>query len=249
MTSWVLRLIVANVIVFMMTSARPAMSDALMFVPALILSKPWTIVTYMFLHGGFSHILFNMVGLFFFGPRLEIEIGGKQFLWLYFISGIMGALLSFVFNPYTAIIGASGAVYGVMLGFAFFWPREKIYVWGVLPVEARIMVLAMTALSLFGGFSGSGDGTAHFAHLGGFVGGFIYLKTIHRSFHVRRVVSEMSVPAPRQADIARWASIPRERLHEVNREELDRIRTKINSSGVESLTMTEIAFLDRFSQQ
>ena len=249
MSRWVLRLISTNVAAFALTMARPALSNELMFIPVAILDKPWTLITYMFLHGGLGHLFFNMLALFFFGPRLEMELGGRRFLLLYFISGITGGLLSFLFNPVTAIIGASGAVYGVMLGFAYFWPRERIYIWGILPVEARIMVVLMTALSVFGGFSGSVDGTAHFAHLGGFVGGYICLRATSRPPHIIRPVTVGQPEAPRQEDLERWAKIPRERLHEVNREELDRIRAKMESSGAGGLTSTEIAFLDRFSQQ
>src|ERR1041385_5898318 len=137
MTPWVIRLIIANVLMFVASSASPEITEKLMLVPVLALSHPWTLVTYMFLHAGMGHIFFNMLSLFFFGPRLEMKLGGINFLWLYFISGIMGGLLSFVFTSYTPIIGASGAVYGVMLGFARYWPREPLYIWGVLPVEAR----------------------------------------------------------------------------------------------------------------
>jgi membrane associated rhomboid family serine protease len=216
-----------------------------MLVPVLALVRPWTLVTYMFLHGGVSHILFDMLGLFFFGPRLEEKLGGKQFLWLYFLSGLMGGALSFFFTPYAQIVGASGAVFGVFLGFAYYWPREIIYIWGVIPVQARILVAVMTALSLFGGFGGSGDGIAHFAHLGGFLGGFLYIRWLER----RSARSEPTVAlnVPGRAELERWLRIPRENLHEVNRDELDRIRKKIDTAGVGNLTPDEITFLNRFS--
>src|SRR6185436_3814100 len=131
MTTWVLRLIVANVVFMLMTTISPPMVSALRFVPALALNSPWTIITYMFLHGGIGHIFFNMLALFFFGPRMEAELGGNKFLGLYFTSGIAAALVSSIFSYHTPIIGASGAVYGVMLGFAYYWPREPIYIYGV----------------------------------------------------------------------------------------------------------------------
>src|SRR4030095_7356691 len=117
---------------------------------------------------------------FFFGSRLENRLGARAFLELYFLSGIMGGLLSLIFAPHAAIIGASGAVFGVMLGFAWFWPRDQIYIWGILPVEARWLVIITTALALFGGFSGGGGGTAHFAHLGGYLGGYLFLLLLGR---------------------------------------------------------------------
>ena len=249
MTPWVLRLIFANIAMFILASLSPALNEQLMLVPALAFLRPWTLVTYMFLHGGFGHIFFNMLALFFFGPRLEAELGSKNFLLLYFISGIMGGLLSFFFTPYTAIIGASGAVYGVMFGFARYWPRELLYIWGVFPVQARWLVVGMTVLSLFGGFGNSSDGVAHFAHLGGFVGGFLFLTIVDRK--VKTSIPDM-IPVsaePTAKEIERWMTIRRENLHEVNREELDRILLKMQTNGAASLTSQERSFLDRFSLQ
>src|SRR5262249_15762396 len=158
------------------------------FVPVLALYRPWTIVTYMFLHDGIMHILFNMLGLFFFGPQVEERLGSRQFVTLYFVGGVSGAVLSMFLAPTSAIIGASaagmmggaGAVLGVMLAFAFFWPNAPIYIWGILPVPARILVIVTTLLSLFSGLQGSRGGIADFAHLGGYAGAYLYLKWISR---------------------------------------------------------------------
>lgn len=247
MTPWVLRLIAANVVIFLLTLAAPGLTSLLMLVPALILDRPWTLVTYMFLHGGMWHILFNMLGLYFFGPRLELELGSRDFLLLYFVSGVAGALLSFL-TPYAAIVGASGAVFGVLIGFARYWPREQIYIWGILPLEARWLVVIMTALSLLGGFGGLSDGVAHFAHLGGFAGGFLFLAWRDRNTRAARFRARMTLPTPAQGDIEKWKKIDRNRLHEVNRAELDRILDKINTAGVQSLTPSEQEFLERFSR-
>lgn len=255
MTRWVLRLIIANIVFFFLSASAPALQEAFTLVPALIVVRPWTIVTYMFLHAGLGHILFNMLSLFFFGPRLELEMGSRNFLILYFVSGISGALLSFVFSPFSAIVGASGAIYGVMLGFAYFWPKEPIYIWGVVPVQARILVLVMTGLSLIGGagetgvLDGGGGGVAHFAHLGGFLGGFITLRILGRRQRNVVVISQPTISAPSSADVKRWMSIDRTGLHEVNREEFDRVIEKLNSSGPASLTDRERMFLDRFSSR
>jgi membrane associated rhomboid family serine protease len=253
MTPWVLRIIIANLVLFVLCMYAPLLQSALTLVPALIFVRPWTIVTYMFLHAGFGHILFNMLSLFFFGPRLELEMGSRNFLILYFASGIAGALLSFVFSPYSAIVGASGAIYGVMLGFAFFWPKEPIYIWGVIPVQARILVLVMTGLSLIGGAGetgvvpGGGGGVAHFAHLGGFLGGFIALKLLGKRPANIVAAPRTSISAPSAADLKRWQEIDRTRLHEVNREEYDRIMEKLGSLGPGHLTENDRTFLDRFS--
>ena len=247
MTTWVLRLIVANVVFMLMTTISPPMVSALRFVPALALNSPWTIITYMFLHGGIGHIFFNMLALFFFGPRMEAELGGNKFLGLYFTSGIAAALVSSIFSYHTPIIGASGAVYGVMLGFAYYWPREPIYIYGVIPVQARYLVIFTTVLSMVGGVTGSSDGIAHFAHLGGFLGGYLFLRLSGRKTGDIRVAPQPKTARVSDGDVQRWSSIRREALHPVNRDELDRIMNKISSNGAESLDQREVEFLDRIS--
>ncbi len=248
MTPWVIRIIAANAVMFAVTTLAPGIERELMFDPSEALVRPWTAVTYMFLHAGFGHILFNMLSLFFFGPRLEGELGEKRFLWLYFVSGLSGAAISFLFSSNTPIIGASAAVYGVLIGFTWFWPRSQIFLWGILPVEARWLVAGMTALSLFGGFGGSGDGVAHFAHLGGFLGGYLYLR-----FAAPRTDAAVSSATPAKnpsidtATLQRWRSIPTAGMHEVNREEFQRIIAKVEGEGPSALTPQEIAFLERFS--
>jgi membrane associated rhomboid family serine protease len=251
MSRWVLRIIAANAVMFLLTNASPEIERQLMFVPALALLRPWTALTYMFLHAGVGHILFNMLALFFFGPRLESEIGEKRFLWLYFISGLSGAALSVLFAPQAAIVGASAAVYGVFIGFTYFWPRAMIYIWGIFPVEARWLVAGMTALSLFGGFSGDGGGIAHFAHLGGFLGGFLYLRAVYPRHHLTAAAAaaKPAKPVIEPGSEKRWREIDTDRMHEINREEYQRIIMKLDREGSGSLTPVEIAFLERFSRR
>jgi membrane associated rhomboid family serine protease len=166
-------LILANLVMLLVGGVAPGLVQELMLVPSWIPYRPWTVVTYMFLHAGFMHFFFNMLALYFFGPRLEARLGGRRFIGLYLTSGIAGAVLSLM-TPNVAIIGASGAVFGVMLGYAHYWPRDLVYVF-FLPMEARWLVVLMTVMSLFGAWQGQG-GIAHFAHLGGFAGGFLYVR-------------------------------------------------------------------------
>jgi membrane associated rhomboid family serine protease len=248
MTPWVTRLIIANVAVFFLTLAVPGLASALVLVPAFMVSRPWTLVTYMFLHSGVGHIFWNMLFLYFFGPRVEDRLGGSHFAWLYFVSGICGGLLSYPFTPYAPIMGASGAVYGVALGFAYYWPRETIYVWGVLPVQAWIMVAVMTGIDLVSGITGGGGAVAHFAHLGGFAGGFVMLKYFELTSRTRRFKAKMQAPRSR-GDVERWSKVRREALHEVNRAEYDRIMAKLKERGLASLTSDERTTLDNFSNR
>ena len=227
----------------------------LAFVPAWVLQQPWSIVTYMFLHAGLMHILFNMIGLYFFGPRLETRIGSRDFIALYLLSGIVGAVLSFFFTPGAAIVGASGAVFGVLYGFAHYWPHERIYIWGVLPVPARGMVLGLAGLSIWFGISGGSAGVAHFAHLGGFAGGWAYLKVRERrSQRFRRKADPGSEPSAIEKISGRaareekkWEDIQVDDLHEINRSEVERIQEKIEREGSGSLTPDERAFMNRMA--
>lgn len=240
-----MRLLALNVGAFFIDMTMRGVLDGLAFVPAYALIHPWTIITYMFLHGGFSHILFNMIALYVFGPRVESRIGGRRFLQLYFISGIFGALLSFFFAPMSPIVGASAAIYGVMLAYATYWPRDKILIWGVLPIEVRWMVVLATIMSLTSGFGGSNDGVAHFAHLGGFVGAFLFLRwmgTVQGASKFRSKV--IAKPSPELLN--NWKQVDVNRVHEVNRDEVNRILDKISTSGLSSLTSQERLFLSNF---
>ncbi|HEU5173506.1 MAG TPA: rhomboid family intramembrane serine protease [Gemmatimonadaceae bacterium] len=254
MTPWVQRLLIANVAVFLAMLALPEFGNLfpyLAFQPRGAFVRPWTFITYMFLHGGFGHLLFNMIALYFFGSRLELRIGSAHFIQLYLASGITGALLSMVFSPGAAIIGASGGVFGVMYGFAHFWPRERVYIWGVLPVEARWLVIGTTALALFGGFAGTQRGTAHFAHLGGYVGAWVYLRVLtHRATASRRDWQKrVNAAAPAAARIVKVPDVDLSRIHPVNRDEVERILTKARESGLDSLTNQERTFLSHFTQE
>jgi len=139
----------------------------------------WTFVTYMFMHGSVTHILFNMLGLFIFGVHVERQMGSLEFLLYYFVTGILAGVLSFAVyvitgNYMVALMGASGALFAVELAFAVFFPNAIIYIWGILPLRAPIMVLGYTALELFFSLSGGRGNTAHLTHLAGFAFGWIY---------------------------------------------------------------------------
>jgi hypothetical protein len=133
-----------------------------------------------------------------------------------------------------------------------FWPRERVYIFGILPMEAWVLVAVMTVMALFGGFTSSRGGIAHFAHLGGFLGAFGYLKYLERASPARRF-KKRAASVPRQsgenerANLERWSRIPQESMHEVNRAEVDRLLEKVRTHGASSLTPSERECLDRFS--
>ena len=244
MTKVVLNLIVANVAAFVLQNMMPELTRQLAYVPALALRQPWTIVTSMFMHGDVMHIFFNMLGLYFFGSAVEARMGARRFATLYFVSGFSGALASTVL-PLTPIIGASGGVFGVMLAFAKFWPDAPIYIWAVFPVPARILITFTTLFALFSGLTGATDGIAHFAHLGGFAGAWIYLRIIdRRSTQFKRKAGKP--PAAVASRLDRWESIDLDTVHQANREEVGRLMDQVRRKGLRSLTPQEQAFLSGF---
>jgi len=244
-TPWVKRLIIANVIVFFLQQTAPGVTGMLAFVPRYILLQPWTVLTYMFVHGGLTHILFNMLALYFFGPRVEERIGSNKFITLYTLSGITGALMSLIFAPFSPIVGASGAIFGVMLAFARFWPDAQIYIMGILPLQARAAVILMAAISLWSGLQGSRTGVADFAHLGGFVGGWLYLVWLERAQGARKFRSK-ATPTVAKENLIQWRRVDPKAVHEVNRDEVNRILDKISAKGLNSLTPQERLFMSNF---
>lgn len=163
-----------------------SMEHFLGLVPVLVLKKLflWQVVTYLFLHGNFFHILFNMFALWMFGSDLERIWGTRRFVIYYFFTGVGAGLLTILFTPGSIIptIGASGAVYGLLLGFAYYFPERRIYLYMLFPVSARVFVLIFGAIAFLSSISQSGGGIAHIAHLGGLVFGWIYIKWAGKYF-------------------------------------------------------------------
>jgi membrane associated rhomboid family serine protease len=244
-TPWVQRLLILNVLMFFVQMTVGGATELLQYVPVQVFTRPWTLVTYMFLHAGLSHIFFNMLGLYFFGPRVEQRMGSDRFIALYLISGIAGALLSFVLAPRFPIIGASGAVLGVLMAFARFWPRERLLIWGIVPVEARWLVLIYAAIDLWSGFGGMRSGVANFAHLGGFAGALLYLLYLEQRQGAKRFKKQATAKVS-DPELGNWRKVDPSSIHSVNRDEVNRILDKINVSGMGSLTPQERQFLSNF---
>jgi membrane associated rhomboid family serine protease len=254
MTPWVRRLIIANVVMFGLQNFVPGFDQQLVFVPVVsyTITHPWTLITYQYLHGGVLHILFNMLTLYWFGVRVEERLGSTSFITLYTLSGIGGALLSFM-PPLAPVIGASGAIMGVLVAFAMYWPREQIYIYGILPLEAWMLVTIYIILDV-GGIGGfGGPGIAHFAHLGGAAVGFLYLKARDFRSPRRSWQKKVGTTAPPKLfgdaeRLRKWReSIRLDDLHPLNRAEVVRLLQKAQQHGVKSLTVDERATLDRFS--
>jgi len=180
-------LIVANVVVYVLTSVVPGLAAPFGLVPEEVLTglRVWQLVTYLFLHGGVFHILFNMLTLWMFGTELERMWGSRYFARYYFVAGIGAGLTQILASLvpaaplaslyYAQTIGASGAIYGLLLAYALYFPHRQIMFFGIFPIEVRYFVFIMGAISLLSAADGA-SGVAHLAHLGGLAAGYLYLK-------------------------------------------------------------------------
>ncbi len=178
----------ANVVMFVVrTFLRDATDDLLGLHPILVVQKyeVWQVATYMFLHGGIFHILFNMLALWMFGTELERIWGTRYFLKFYFVTGIGAGILTVLFSflpfaydsLYAAnIIGASGAIYGLLLAYALYFPDRPIYMYLLFPIPAKVFVAIMGAIAFFSSIGDTG-GVANATHLGGLAVGYLFLKS------------------------------------------------------------------------
>jgi membrane associated rhomboid family serine protease len=177
----------ANVVMFLATTFLPALQIQLGLVPQWVLHdlRVYQVVTYMFIHAGLFHILFNMLALWMFGTELERIWGTRFFLKFYFITGIGAGCLTILLSllpvgPLSQlyrsdIIGASGAIYGLLLAYGMYFPERQIYMYFVFPIPARVFVLIMGAIAFFSSISESG-GVANATHLCGLLVAYVYLK-------------------------------------------------------------------------
>jgi membrane associated rhomboid family serine protease len=203
-------LLIINVVAFFAQQGMPALTEwgALHYFKSPLF-KPHQIITHMFLHGGFTHILFNMIALYFFGGILENYWGAKRFLNFYLICGIGAAIVQMLMIPWEitrsvqgmadipteylneaiqqgvnqySMIGASGAIMGIMAAFAYLFPNTEIYIYYAIPIKAKYLIPIYVLFDLFGGFSRqAGDNVGHFAHLGGALVGILIVIFMNRT--------------------------------------------------------------------
>ncbi len=179
-------LIGINVVVFFIGNyIAPTIYNYMAMNPALVIVRNWwwQIFSYMFVHSGIWHLLFNMLGLFFFGVQLERRIGSNEFLLFYLLSGTLAGVLSLLVYwltgaYYVWLVGASGAVFAVLLAYATYYPRSTILIFGIIPVKAPVLIVGYAAIEIFSMFSRNQGNVAHLTHLAGF--GFAYLYLVIR---------------------------------------------------------------------
>ena len=150
----------------------------------------WQLATYLFLHGSLGHVLFNMLALWMFGSSLESEWGASRFLRYYFLTGIGAGLVTAIatWRETTPTVGASGAIYGLLLAFAVLHPNRPIYLYFVFPVKAKWFALGVGLLALYSSWAYTGSGIANIAHLGGMLFGLAYLKRVWKVGEIYREI-------------------------------------------------------------
>ena len=177
-TTWLIGITVG---MYLVALASPAPLRAGFLQPLMVAREGavWQLVTYLFLHGGMLHLLFNMLMLFLFGSPVEREVGSSEFLTLYLTCGVLAGVFSTILAVASAapvaILGASGAVYGVMLAYAVLNPYQVVTFW-FIPMRATTMVLILGGLALVFQVTGQRTHIAHLTHLGGLLAGFLYLR-------------------------------------------------------------------------
>lgn len=235
----------------------------------------WQLVTYLFLHGGFFHIFFNMLALWMFGVELENVWGTRRFLTYYFLCGVGAGLSNLFLTPLFTIpgptIGASGAIYGILLAFGMLFPESPVFIYFLFPIKAKYFVAIFIGIELIAGVTGTENGVAHFAHLGGALVGFVYLLAYRRSIPAlsritdwlkrsskrlrdgvrdgnrqndARVVSDVYFEELKRTDKSQNSSTKKS-----DQEKLDEILDKISASGYDSLTDDEKKLLFNASKK
>jgi membrane associated rhomboid family serine protease len=214
--------------------------------PALVTGRfwLWQTVTYMFLHGGPFHLLFNAYMLWALGKVIEVQWGTKSFLFYYFLCGVGAAAVNVLVEPHalSPVIGASGAIYGLLVAFAMMYPDAVFLVMFIVPLKAKHAVIFFAVLELMFSATANQSHIANLAHLGGMATGFLYLKSRTWRYDFRFWRGRLGEWAQRKA-----APKPPIQFHELGAE-VDRILEKISQKGRSSLTRDEQELLERYSR-
>lgn len=231
---------------------------------------PWQLITYMFMHGGLMHLLFNMLALWMFGMELENTWGSKRFAIFYLVCGLGAGVANLLIAPLVGqgapTVGASGAVFGVLVAFGMMFPERPIYIYFLLPVRAKFFVAAYIGLELFYGVTGTTDGVAHFAHLGGAAVGFLLVLidrgTIPVKSWIHRLGGSRSRPYPTYGRMdEKYQEVHEAKFYDIKtgqqkgsagkttQEQIDAILDKISEGGYQSLTEEEKRILFEASKK
>jgi membrane associated rhomboid family serine protease len=242
----VLWLIIVNLAVFILQRFfLDKHLDLLGLVPAYFLGRAylWQIVTYMFLHASVLHIFFNMLFLWMMGSELERYWGGREFLKYYLVTGCGAGLVNVLVQPHASVptIGASGAIFGIIIAFALAFPDRELLLYFFIRIKAKHFAILVGVLELVALLLLPNAGIARFAHLGGLLVGYVYLKYDRLVYPLKKLV--FRAEAKRAEDARRRREADEAEL----RGEIDRILDKITNEGIDALSAKERAFLAKRS--
>jgi len=248
-------ILLANVVVFILTFLNSNLAYIIYEQFALSAQgvlgefKIWQLFTYMFIHdnSGIWHIFFNMFILWMFGSELEHTWGSKEFLKYYFLTGIGGGIFNLLLSG-APTVGASAAVYGVMVAYALAYPDRLVYIYFLFPVKVKYLMGFLTLLSFFSTFGASGDRIAHAAHLGGIVVGFVYLKYWTIYFKVKNFFRSQISSSGGTSSHLKYTSSNKDNKTEFYRKKIDELLDKINKVGYLNLSEEEKKLLDEGSR-
>jgi membrane associated rhomboid family serine protease len=231
----------------------------------------WRLIGFQFLHAGPMHLLFNMIGLYFFGPMVERYLGSKRYLAFYLLCGICGALMYTLLNlggfvasmvasesvripgllfnsPFTPLIGASAGVFGVLMAGAFLAPRATVLLFFILPMQLRTLAYALVALALFSVIFGGGNAGGEAGHLGGAIAGFYFIRHPHHLHNFFDILGWLD-PTSHHYRKKKGRSPTRVAVKPTDTVEIDRILDKIREQGLQSLSPREKQILKDASRQ
>jgi membrane associated rhomboid family serine protease len=239
-------LLVANVAVFLAQwFYGPQMVSLLGLTPYRVVHNLWLWqpVTYLFLHSGSFHILLNMYMLWSCGREIEYRWGTPRFLFFYFLCGLGAAALNVAFSPHAMqpAIGASGAIYGILVAIAFMFPNAVFRLYFLVPLRAWQAVILFAVIEFMISLSGINSGMATFAHLGGMLTGFLYMKSGTWRLDFRNLAGRAAQWKSGRAEAKRT-----QRFHDLG-QEVDRILEKISKQGIGSLSREEEELMRRYS--
>jgi membrane associated rhomboid family serine protease len=215
----------------------------------------WQPFSYLFVHGGLTHLLLNLFALWMFGLPVCDQWGESEFLKYYFLCGLGAAAAQLALAPHSGspIIGASGSIYGLLVAFAMLYPDAVVYLYFLIPVKAAHMAILFGAIEFFSAASSGSSGIARFAHLGGMATGYLYIRwwwvlKVRAKAFLRGAAPGALLPRPGPRGDRRRVSLPEE-TGQTPMEEIDRILDKILVSGMESLTAEEKAVMRQYAEK
>jgi membrane associated rhomboid family serine protease len=234
--------------------------------PGMPVFQFWQLFTYMFMHAGFTHLFFNMFALWMFGMELENTWGSRKFFLYYFLcgigAGVSNLLLGPIFGQGGPTVGASGAIYGILLAFGLMFPERPIFIYFLIPIRAKYFVMIFMAVEVFAGVTGTQDGVAHFAHLGGAAVGFIllmidskkiplssWLENIKKIYEKPHRYNTANPNGPNRVGDTKFYDIHTGSEMDPNQYIVDKILDKISREGYQKLTDDEKRILFEVSKK